>query len=54
MVLEFRDEAILGATHTIDAAQGASSEVVEDKNQDFVYQDVYFVPLVVGLLLHLD
>ena len=39
--------------HTLAATQGAGSEVAEDKHQDFVYQDVYFVPLVGGLLLHL-
>jgi hypothetical protein len=30
------------------------SEAVEDKDQDIVYKDFYFVPLVGGLLLHLD
>jgi hypothetical protein len=40
--------------HTLVAAQGVGGEVVEDKYQDFVYQDDYFVPLVGGLLLHLD
>ena len=40
-------------THTLVAAQGASGEAVEDKDQDIVYEDVYFVPLVGGLL-HLD
>ena len=53
MVLGFRDEAVLGATHTLVATQGACGEVVEDKDQDFVCQDVYFIPLVGGLLLHL-
>ena len=54
MILGFRDEAVPGVTHTLAAAQGAGSEVVEDKDQDFVYEDVYFIPLVGGLLLHLD
>ena len=40
--------------HTLAAAQGASGEVVEDKDQDIVYDDVYFIPPVGGLLLHLD
>ena len=54
MVLRFRDEAVLGATHTLAAAQGASSEAMEDKDQDIIYENVYFIPLVAGLLLHLD
>ena len=29
-------------------------KVVEDKDQDFVCQDVYFIPLIGCLLLHLD
>ena len=41
-------------THILVAAQGAGGEVAEDNDQDNVYEDVYFVPLVVGLLLHLD
>ena len=53
MVLRFRDEAVLGATHTLAAAQGVGSEAAKDKDQDIVYEDVYFVPLVGGLL-HLD
>ena len=54
MVLGFGDEVVLGATHTLAAAQGAVGEAAEDKDQDIVYEDVYFVPLVGGLLLHLD
>jgi hypothetical protein len=38
--------------HTLTAAQGARGETAEDKDQDIVYEDVYFVPLVGGLLLH--
>ena len=53
-VLRFGDEAVPGATHTLAAAQGASSEAAKDKDQDIVYEDVYFVPLVGGLLLYLD
>ena len=50
-MLGFRDEVVLGATHTLVATQG---EAAEDKDQDIVYEDVYFVALVGGLLLHLD
>jgi hypothetical protein len=53
-VLGFGDEAVPGATHTLAAAQGAGGEATEDKDQDIIYEDVYFVPLVGGLLLHLD
>ena len=54
MILGFGDEVVLGATHTLVAAQGVGGEAVEDKDQDIVYEDVYFIPLVGGLLLHLD
>ena len=54
MVLGFGDEVIPGATHILVAAQGAGGEAAKDKDQDIVYEDVYFVPLVGGLLLHLD
>ena len=40
--------------NTLAAAQGASSEAAEDEDQDMVCEDGYFVPLVGGLLLHLD
>jgi hypothetical protein len=53
-ILAFGDEAVPGATHTLAAAQGAGGEVAEDKDQNFVYEDVYFIPLVGGLLLYLD
>ena len=53
MVLGFRDEAVSRATHILAATQGAGGEVVEDKDQDIIYEDVYFIPLVGGLL-HLD
>jgi hypothetical protein len=36
--------------HTLVAAQGAADEVAENKDQDFVYENVYFVSLVGGLL----
>jgi hypothetical protein len=54
MVLGFGDEAVLGATHTLVVAQGVGGEVAEDKDQDFICEDVYFIPLVGGLFLHLD
>jgi hypothetical protein len=54
MVPRFRDDTVPGATHTLVAAQGADGEAAEDKDQDIVYEDVYFVPLVGGLLLHID
>ena len=54
MVLGFGDEAVPGVTHTLVATQGADGEVAEDKYHDFIYEDVYFIPLVGGLLLHLD
>ena len=54
MVLGFRDEVVPGATHTLAATQGVGDEVAEDKDQYFIYQDIYFVPLIGGLLLHLD
>ena len=34
--------------------KGAGGEATEDKDQDIIYEDVYFIPLVGGLLLHLD
>ena len=54
MVLRFGDEVVPGATHTLVATKDADDEVAEDKYQDFIYEDVYFIPLVGGLLLHLD
>ena len=45
---------VLGATHTLATAQGVDDEATEDKDQDIVYEDVYFIALVGGLLLHLD
>ena len=37
--------------HTLAAAQGAGGEAAEDKDQDIICEDVYFIPLVGGLLL---
>jgi hypothetical protein len=53
-VLGSRDEAVPGATNILVPAQGAGGEAVEDEGQDIIYEDVYFVALVGGLLLHLD
>jgi hypothetical protein len=53
-VLRFGVEAVLGVTHTLAAAQDAGGEAAEDKDQDIIYADVYFIALVGGLLLHLD
>ena len=54
MVLGFRNEAVPRATHTLAASQATCGEVTEDKDQDIIYEDVYFIPLVGGLLLHLE
>jgi len=43
-----------GVTDTLAAIQGVGGEAVEDKDQDIVCEDVYFVPLVGGILLHLE
>ena len=39
--------------HALAAAQGAGGEAAEEKDQDMIYEDVYFIPLIGGLLLHL-
>jgi hypothetical protein len=54
MVLGFGDEVVLGVTNTLAAAQGASGEALEDEDEDMVYEDGHFIPLVGGLLLHLE
>ena len=54
MVLGFRDEAVPGVIDTLAAAQGAGGEALEDEDKDMVYEDGHFVPLVGGLLLHLQ
>ena len=53
MVLRFRDEAVLGATDTLAAVQGAGGEALEDEDEEMVFEDGHLVPLVGGLLLHL-
>ena len=52
MVLRCRDEAILGVTDTLAAAQGVDGEAAEDEDQHMVCEDGHFVPLIEGLLLH--
>jgi hypothetical protein len=39
--------------HILAATQGAGGEAAENKDQDIVCEDVYFISLVGGLL-HLD
>jgi hypothetical protein len=53
-VLRSQDEAIPRATDTLEAAQGAGDEAAEDEDQDMVYEDGHFIPLVGGFFLHLD
>ena len=40
--------------HALAAAQGAGGEAAEDEDQHMVCEDGHFIPLVGGLLLHLD
>ena len=47
-ILGSRDEAILGATDTLAATQGAGNEAAKDEDQDMVYEDGHFIPLVGG------
>ena len=54
MVLGFRDEMVPRATNTLATAQGAGGEALEDEDEDMVCEDGHFVPLVGGLLLHLE
>ena len=54
MVPRFRDEAVTGAIDTLVATQGAGDKELEDEDEDMVYEDSYFVPLVGGLPLHLQ
>jgi hypothetical protein len=41
-------------TNTLAGAQGVGGEAAKDEDQDMVCEDGHFVPLVRGLLLHLD
>ena len=42
-----------GATDTLATAQGTGGEALEDEDEDMVYEDGHFIPLIGGLLLHL-
>jgi hypothetical protein len=53
-VLGFGDEAVPGAIDTLVVAQGAGGEALKDEDEDMVCEDGHFVPLVGGLLLHLE
>ena len=53
-ILGSRDEAITGAIDTLIATQGAGGEAADDEDQDMVCEDGHFVPLVGGLLLHVE
>ena len=54
MVLGFRDEAVPGAMDTLVVVQGAGGEALEGEDKDMVCEDSHLVPLVGGLLLHLE
>jgi hypothetical protein len=41
-------------TNTLVAAQEVGCEVLEDEDEDMVCEDGHFIPLVGGLLLHLE
>ena len=45
-VLGIQDEVVLGVADTLAAAQGVGGEADEDEDQDMVYEDGHFVPLV--------
>ena len=50
MVVGVRDEAVLGATDTFAAEQGANGEVVDDLNNSIIHEAGQCIPLVGGLL----
>ena len=45
---------VLGAADTLAATQGVGGEVVEDEDQDMVYEDAHSLHLVGDCLLCLD
>jgi len=45
---------VLGAIDTLASTQGVGGEALEDEDEDMVYEDIHLVPLVGGLLLHLQ
>jgi hypothetical protein len=53
-VLGFKEETVPGAIDTLTAAQGMGGDALEDEDKDMVCEDGHFVPLVGGLLLHLE
>ena len=53
LVVNVRDEVVLGAVDTLVAAQGAGGEAVEDEDQYMVCEDAHSLHLV-GNLLYLD
>jgi hypothetical protein len=53
MVLRSQDEAALGATDTCSCIR-SGGEAAEDEDEDIVCEDGHFVPLIRGLLLHID
>jgi hypothetical protein len=50
MVVVVRDEAVLGATNTFAAEQGAGGEVAEDLDNGIIREVGQCVPLIGGLL----
>ena len=50
MVVVVRDEAVLGATNTFAAEQGAGREAAEDLDNGIVREAGQCIPLVGGLL----
>ena len=50
LVVDIRDEVVLGVTDTLAAAQGAGGEEAEDEDQDMVYEDAHSLHLVRDLL----
>jgi hypothetical protein len=50
MVVVVRDEAVLGATNTFVAEQGARREAMEDLNNDIIREAGQCIPHVGGLL----
>ena len=53
MVVIVRDEAVLGATNTFIAEQGAGGEAAEDLDKHMVCEAAHCVPPIGGLL-HLE
>ena len=45
---------VLGETDPLATTQGAGGEALEDEDEDMVYEEGHLVPLIGGLLLHLE